>query len=143
MAAMQQMATAGIAVWYDRIHKVLGEGNVVLVVSEGGIAGQPTAFYDLVRIENGKIAEHWDIVETIPPTASGRTLSRTRAADVRDRLGGPCGLQRAATWISNGGWSSPADPTRAPTAFFTFTSCSGTRGRDPADGDTRSIQFRL
>jgi predicted SnoaL-like aldol condensation-catalyzing enzyme len=66
MAAMQQMAKAGITVRYDRIHKVLGVGNVVLVVSEGSIAGQPTSFYDLVRIENGKIAEHWDIVETIP-----------------------------------------------------------------------------
>ena len=67
MAAMEQMAKAGITVKYDRIHKVLGEGNFVLVVSEGSIAGQPTSFYDLVRIENGKIAEHWDIVETIPP----------------------------------------------------------------------------
>jgi predicted SnoaL-like aldol condensation-catalyzing enzyme len=67
MAAMQQMAKAGITVKYDRIHKVLGEGNFVLVLSEGSIAGQPTSFYDLVRIENGKIAEHWDIVETIPP----------------------------------------------------------------------------
>jgi predicted SnoaL-like aldol condensation-catalyzing enzyme len=67
MAAMQQMAKAGITVRHDRIHKVLGKGNFVLVVSEGDIAGQPTSFYDLVRIENGKIAEHWDIVETIPP----------------------------------------------------------------------------
>jgi predicted SnoaL-like aldol condensation-catalyzing enzyme len=46
---------------------VLGEGDFVLVVSEGSISGQPTAFYDLLRIENGKIAEHWDVVETIPP----------------------------------------------------------------------------
>ena len=69
MAAMQQMAQAGITVRYDRVHKVLGEGNFVLVVSEGSIAGQPTSFYDLVRIEGGKIAEHWDVVETIPPAS--------------------------------------------------------------------------
>jgi predicted SnoaL-like aldol condensation-catalyzing enzyme len=25
-----------------------------------------TTSYDLFRVENGKIAEHWDIVETIP-----------------------------------------------------------------------------
>jgi predicted SnoaL-like aldol condensation-catalyzing enzyme len=67
MTAMQQMVQAGITVKYDRIHTVLGEGNFVLVVSEGSIAGQPTSFYDLVRIENGTIAEHWDVVETIPP----------------------------------------------------------------------------
>jgi predicted SnoaL-like aldol condensation-catalyzing enzyme len=69
LAAMQQMAQAGIAVRYDRLHKVLGEGDFVLVISEGSIAGQPTSFYDLVRIEDGKIAEHWDVVETIPPAS--------------------------------------------------------------------------
>ena len=24
-----------------------------------------TSFYDLFRVENGKIAEHWDVMETI------------------------------------------------------------------------------
>jgi predicted SnoaL-like aldol condensation-catalyzing enzyme len=67
MVATQQLATAGITVRFDGIHKVLGEGNFVLVVSEGSIASRPTSFYDLVRIENGKIAEHWNVVETIPP----------------------------------------------------------------------------
>ena len=28
----------------------------------------PQAFYDLYRIENGKQAEHWDVLETIPPS---------------------------------------------------------------------------
>ncbi|MDX8500630.1 hypothetical protein RFM99_19675 [Mesorhizobium sp. VK4C] len=27
----------------------------------------PTSFYDLFRVENGTIAEHWDTIETIPP----------------------------------------------------------------------------
>jgi predicted SnoaL-like aldol condensation-catalyzing enzyme len=27
----------------------------------------PTAIYDLFRIENGKIAEHWDTLQVIPP----------------------------------------------------------------------------
>jgi hypothetical protein len=35
----------------NRIHTVLGEGDFVLVVSEGSIAGQPTAFYDLIPID--------------------------------------------------------------------------------------------
>jgi predicted SnoaL-like aldol condensation-catalyzing enzyme len=51
---------------YDRIHKVLGEGNFVLVVSEGSFGGVPTSFYDLFRIENEKLAEHWDTIEAIP-----------------------------------------------------------------------------
>lgn len=52
---------------YSQIHKLLGEGNMVLVLSEGQIGGEPTAFYDLFRVYQGKIAEHWDVVETIPP----------------------------------------------------------------------------
>lgn len=49
------------------IHKVIGQGNFVLTVSEGLIDGEPTAFYDLFRVENGKIAEHWDVIEAILP----------------------------------------------------------------------------
>ena len=65
-AALQAMAKQGITMKYDRIHKVLGEGNFVLVVSEGNFAGQHSSFYDLFRVQNGKIAEHWDTIETIP-----------------------------------------------------------------------------
>jgi predicted SnoaL-like aldol condensation-catalyzing enzyme len=65
-AALKAMAQAGITMKYERIHRVLGEGNFVLVVSEGRFGGSPTAFYDLFRVEGGKIAEHWDTIETIP-----------------------------------------------------------------------------
>lgn len=66
-AALQAMAQQGIVMKYDKIHLVLGEGNFVLVVSEGAFAGKPTSFYDLFRVENGKIAEHWDVMEAILP----------------------------------------------------------------------------
>ena len=65
--ALEAMAKQGIAMVYTNVHKVLGEGNFVLVVSEGTFAGQPTSYYDLFRVENGKIAEHWDVIETIAP----------------------------------------------------------------------------
>jgi predicted SnoaL-like aldol condensation-catalyzing enzyme len=65
-AALQAWAKQGITMKYDRIHRVLGEGNFVLVVSEGTLAGAHSSFYDLFRVENGKIAEHWDTIETIP-----------------------------------------------------------------------------
>ncbi|KRA70703.1 hypothetical protein ASD78_17880 [Lysobacter sp. Root667] len=68
-AALKAMAEAGITMEYERIHRVLGEGDFVLVVSEGKFAGKPTAFYDLFRVEGGKIAEHWDTIEAIPPRA--------------------------------------------------------------------------
>ncbi|HEU4719941.1 MAG TPA: nuclear transport factor 2 family protein, partial [Gemmatimonadaceae bacterium] len=66
-AALQALASAGVTMRYDRIHQVLGEGDFVLVVSEGSFGGEPTSFYDLFRVEHGRIAEHWDTIETIPP----------------------------------------------------------------------------
>ncbi|QTD47214.1 nuclear transport factor 2 family protein [Ottowia testudinis] len=68
-AALKAMAAAGVTMRYDRIHAVLGEGNFVLVVSEGQFGGQPTSFYDLFRVEHGQIAEHWDVIEPIAPRA--------------------------------------------------------------------------
>ncbi|WP_244299615.1 nuclear transport factor 2 family protein [Aquimarina algiphila] len=67
--ALEGMAKEGIAMEYSTIHKVLGEGNFVLSVSEGKLGGIPTSYYDLFRVEDGKIVEHWDIVETILPEA--------------------------------------------------------------------------
>jgi predicted SnoaL-like aldol condensation-catalyzing enzyme len=61
------LKAAGIK--YDRIHLVLGEGDFVLVTSEGKLAGKLTSFYDLFRVEKDKIAEHWDTLEPIPPRA--------------------------------------------------------------------------
>jgi len=66
-AALGEFAKQGIVMSYDRIHRVLGEGNFVLVVSEGSLAGNHSSFYDLFRVADGKIAEHWDTIETVPP----------------------------------------------------------------------------
>lgn len=68
-AALEALAKAGITMRYERVHKVLGQGNFVLVMSEGAFAGRHTAFYDLFRVQDGRIAEHWDTMETIPPRA--------------------------------------------------------------------------
>lgn len=69
-AALQYFQENGLVLQYDKVHKVLGEGNFVLTVSEGKFGkGDHVAYYDLFRIEEGKIVEHWDIIETIPPAA--------------------------------------------------------------------------
>jgi predicted SnoaL-like aldol condensation-catalyzing enzyme len=51
---------------YKEIHAVLGEGNFVLTVSEGEWGGKPHAFYDLFRAEDGKMVEHWDVIQEVP-----------------------------------------------------------------------------
>lgn len=66
-AALQAMAKQGVTLKYDRIHKVLAQGNCVLTVSEGTLGGRHTSFYDLFRVQNGKVAEHWDVIEPIAP----------------------------------------------------------------------------
>ncbi len=65
-AVLGEWAKQGITMKYDQIHHVFGEGNFVLVVSEGHLGGKHNSFYDLFRVENGKIAEHWDVIEEIP-----------------------------------------------------------------------------
>lgn len=65
IAALEASGKEG-AFKYDKIHKVLDEGNFVLVVGEGHSGKDHTALYDLFRVENGKIAEHWDVIEPIP-----------------------------------------------------------------------------
>lgn len=64
-AALAAMAEQNIQMIYTTVHHVLAQGNFVLAVSEGNFGGAPTSYYDLWRVENGKIAEHWDVMETI------------------------------------------------------------------------------
>ena len=68
-ALMQEQAKQGIVMKVGKIEKVLGEGNFVLVAASGSIADKPVAYYDLFRVANGKIAEHWDTIQNIPPQA--------------------------------------------------------------------------
>jgi predicted SnoaL-like aldol condensation-catalyzing enzyme len=63
---IQDLGNKGITLQLEKIHHVFGEGNFVLTVSEGKLAGKPTAFFDLFRTENGKVVEHWDVLQEIP-----------------------------------------------------------------------------
>jgi len=52
---------------YEKIHRLLAEGNFVLCVSEGYLDENHVSFYDLFRVADGKIVEHWDTVDPVPP----------------------------------------------------------------------------
>ncbi len=64
-ALMKEMAAQGITMVYTQVGLVVAEGNFVLTGAEGTLGGTPTAFYDLFRLEDGKIVEHWDVIADI------------------------------------------------------------------------------
>ena len=65
-AFMAQMAEQGISMDYSKVHHVIGEGNFVLTLSEGTLGADAMAFYDLFRLEDGLIVEHWDVIAPMP-----------------------------------------------------------------------------
>lgn len=70
--ALKALAEAGMPMVYEKNHIVLGEGNFVLSVSEGIFMKEKVSFYDIFRIENGKVVEHWDVVEKILPESEAK-----------------------------------------------------------------------
>jgi predicted SnoaL-like aldol condensation-catalyzing enzyme len=55
--------------------RFVAEGNFVLVLTEGDLPTGPTALYDLFRVENGKIVEHWDVLTPIPPRSQWKNAN--------------------------------------------------------------------
>lgn len=55
-----------MVVRYEMLHRLIGAGNFVATQTEGSMQGQPVGYYDLFRLENEKIVEHWNLVEPIP-----------------------------------------------------------------------------
>jgi predicted SnoaL-like aldol condensation-catalyzing enzyme len=66
-SALQVEDESSTQINYHRVHRVLAEGSFVLCVSEGNLRGDRTALYDLFRVSNGKVVEHWDTTEKIAP----------------------------------------------------------------------------
>jgi len=54
---------------YSTLHHLFGEGNFCLCICEGLTGGRPCAVYDLFRLHDDLIVEHWNVREPIPPRA--------------------------------------------------------------------------
>ena len=52
---------------YRYLHRLLADGDFVLAVSEGDLDGEHTSFFDLYRLADGRLVEHWDTIEAVPP----------------------------------------------------------------------------
>jgi len=64
--AFAELAEAGQAITYTEAHLIVAEGNFVFLASEGTFGDTPTAYFDLFRIDEGRIVEHWDVIQEIP-----------------------------------------------------------------------------
>jgi len=56
---------------YTKLHHIIADGNFVFVIAEGTLNNTRYGFYDLFRLENGLIVEHWDSRRVVP----GSTMS--------------------------------------------------------------------
>jgi predicted SnoaL-like aldol condensation-catalyzing enzyme len=59
------MAGPGKEMIYRDVFKIIGQGNFVMVCSHVFL-GEETALFDLFRVDDGKIVEHWDNMEPLP-----------------------------------------------------------------------------
>ena len=58
-----------IALKYLETPLVVAEGNFVATLSRVRFNGNELCVADLFRLEGGKIVEHWDVIEPVPPQA--------------------------------------------------------------------------
>ena len=61
-----KLRDAGEGLVYDRLHRTVADGPFVLTQSEGSIGGQRHAYYELWRVEDGRLAEMWDAIPEVP-----------------------------------------------------------------------------
>jgi predicted SnoaL-like aldol condensation-catalyzing enzyme len=67
-AFFNAVAAQGVLVGYTESPLVVAEGNFVLVGSAGYLGVNTegvTVFYDLFRVDQGKLVEHWDVIQAI------------------------------------------------------------------------------
>jgi predicted SnoaL-like aldol condensation-catalyzing enzyme len=65
-ALVQMLASQGVPKQKIELKHVIAEGDVVVLHSRYEMAGAEWRFIDIYRVENGKLAEHWDAMMQMP-----------------------------------------------------------------------------
>ncbi len=64
---MLKMELKGKTIKIKHNYHIIAEGDLVLSATEGD---EKVAFFDLFRIEENKIVEHWDSIQQVPKTSA-------------------------------------------------------------------------
>lgn len=69
---VQEFAERGVVARYVKIHKILVQGNFAATLSHATLSHntedrEDWCYIDIFRMKAGKIVEHWDVQEKIPP----------------------------------------------------------------------------
>jgi len=71
LAALEEMDRTsrekGETLYYKEIHRIVGQGNFVVSMAHQVWNNIDYAAFDIFRLEDGMIVEHWDNVEPLPP----------------------------------------------------------------------------
>ena len=65
-ALVKMLASQGIPKQKITFKHVIAEGDIVILHSRYEMKGKEMRFIDIYRVENGKIAEHWDAMMPMP-----------------------------------------------------------------------------
>lgn len=63
----RSLAAEGRAMRYEKVHKILCQGNLAATLSHVFFGETAHCVIDIFRMAEGKIVEHWDVVEKIAP----------------------------------------------------------------------------
>ena len=61
----QRLAEAGTPMQYHKVHHLIGQGNFVVTLSHVQMGPSHFAVFDIFRLKEGLIVEHWDVQEKI------------------------------------------------------------------------------
>jgi predicted SnoaL-like aldol condensation-catalyzing enzyme len=64
---LQELTATGQSIEYVKVHHLIGQGNFVVIYSHVRLGGDDHAVFDIFRLKDGKIVEHWDVQEKIGP----------------------------------------------------------------------------
>lgn len=65
-AVVQMLASQGVTKQKVVFKHVVAEDDIVILHTRTEMAGKEWRFIDIYRIENGKLAEHWDAMMQMP-----------------------------------------------------------------------------